>query len=127
MRRVTGKKRGGLLDSVLMVSEQPTQRDLPYPGIIISLSDEDYPSESVEPHERALVITVKVGPVDMRRIMIDNGTSVDILYSHAYLRLDLEGRKMEVGQEAPLYGFSNNPVNVVETIEPLVTFDIAPQ
>lgn len=34
---------------------------------------------------------------------------------------------MEVEQEAPLYGFSNDPVNVVGTIELPVTFGIAPQ
>lgn len=34
---------------------------------------------------------------------------------------------MEVGQEAPLYGFNNDPVKVVETIELSVTFGTAPQ
>lgn len=82
--RVTGKKHRDSLDSILTVSEQPARRDRPYPDIVISFSDEDYLFESMELHERALVITAQVGPVYMRRIMIDNGSSVDILYSHAY-------------------------------------------
>lgn len=125
MRRVTGKKRQGTLDS--MVSEQPVRRDRPYPGTVISFFDEDYPPESVEPREGALVITAQVGPVDMRRIMMDNGSLVDILYTHSYQRLDLEGRKMEVGQESPLYGFNNDPVHVVGMIELHVIFGMAPQ
>lgn len=58
--------------------------------------------------------------------MIDNGSSVDILYSHAYHILDLEGRKMEVGHEAPLYEISNDPVQVAGTIELPVTFGTTP-
>lgn len=81
----------------------------------------------MEPHEGALVITAQVGAVDMRRIMMDNGFSVDILYNHAYQRMDLEGRKMEVGQKAHLYRFSNDTVNVVGTIKRPITFGIAPQ
>lgn len=69
----------------------------------------------MEPHEGVLVITAQVGPVDVRRMMIDNGSLVDILYSHAYQKLDLDGRKMEVGQEAPLYRFSNDPIHVAGT------------
>lgn len=34
---------------------------------------------------------------------------------------------MEVGQEGPLYGFSNDHVHVVGTIELPVTFGTAPQ
>lgn len=34
--------------------------------------------------------------------MIDNGSSVDIIYSHMYQMIDLEGMKMEVEHESPL-------------------------
>lgn len=110
-----------------MVSEQPARREHPYPDTVISFFDEDYPPESVEPYKGALVITAQVRAIDMRRIMIENGSSVDILYTRAYQRLDLEGRKMEAGQEAPPYGFSNDPMNVVGTIVLLVTFGTTPQ
>lgn len=80
----------------------------------------------MEPHKGTLVITIDNDfSMDMRRKMINNDSSVDILYSHAYQKLDLEGGKMEVGQEAPLYGFSNNPAHVAGTIELPVTFGTA--
>lgn len=88
---------------MLTVSEQPARRERAYPGTVISFTDEDYPAESVELYEGALVIMAQVGLVDVKRMMIDSGSSVDILYNHAYQRLDLEGKKMDVGQEAPLY------------------------
>lgn len=59
--------------------------------------------------------------------MIDNEFSVDILYTHAYQRLDLEGREMKLGQEGPLYGFSNDLVHLSGTIELLVIFGTMPQ
>lgn len=105
---------------------QPTRRERPYLDTIISFSEEDYSPESVELHEGALVIFAQVGPLDMRRIMIDNRSSVDILYTHTYQRLNLEGRKMEVRHEAPLYGFNNDPMNMVGTIELPITFGTAP-
>lgn len=43
--RVTGKKRQGALDSVLQVSKQPIWNERPYPGMVISFTDEDYPLE----------------------------------------------------------------------------------
>lgn len=99
----------------------------PYPNTIIFFSNEDYPPDTVEPLEGALVITAQVGLVNMRRIMIDNGPSVDILYNHAYQRMDLEGRKMEIEQESLLYGFNNDLVHVIGTIELLVIFGTTPQ
>lgn len=109
------------------MSEQPAKRDRLYPGTVISFADDDFPSKFVEPHEGALMITAQVGPVDVRRIMIDNGSLVNILYTHVYQRLDLEGRKIEVGQESPLYGFNNDPVPMVRMIELPVTFGMVPQ
>lgn len=112
VRNVTGKKRHGLLDDVLSMSDQPVRQERQYSGTIISFSDEEYFSEPIEPHEEALIITGQVGSLDMKRIITDNGSSVDILYAHTYRRVDLEGKKMEIRQEPPLYGFSNNPFRV---------------
>lgn len=87
----------------MALSNQPLKGERPYPNTIIFFSDVDYSSDMVEPHEGALVITTQVRPVDMRRIMIDNGSSVDIIYSHTYQMIDLEGMKMEVEHESTLY------------------------
>lgn len=127
MDKVAGKKRWGYLDVVMTLAGKPPKAERAYPGSVISFTDEDFPSEPIKLHEGALVITTQVGSVDMKRMMIDNGSSVDFLYAHAYHRMPLDGRKIEIGQEAPLYGFSNDQVNVAGTIELPVVFGTAPQ
>lgn len=125
--KLVGKKRRSYLDSVMSVAGTLLKTDRPFPGTVISFTNEDYPSKTIEPHEGSLVVTAQVGSVDMKRMMIDNGSSVDILYAHAYQRMHLDGQKMEIGHEAPLYGFSNDPVKVAGTIELPVIFGTAPQ
>lgn len=79
VRKVTGKKLRGFLDAVLSGSYQPVRRERLYPGSVISFTDEDFLLKPIEPHEGALVITAQVGSMDMKRMMIDNGSSIDIL------------------------------------------------
>lgn len=67
------------------------ERPFPNINMLISFSDEDYPVDMVEPYECALVNITQVGSVDMRRIMIGNDSSLDVLYCHAYQWMDLEG------------------------------------
>lgn len=79
IRKMTEKMRRGLLDAVLTVSKQPSRRDRLFPDTVISFTNEDYPSESIEPHEGALAITAQVRTMEIKIIMIDNSSSVDIL------------------------------------------------
>lgn len=65
--------------------------------------------------------------MDLRRILVDNGSLVDVLYEHAYNRLDLGGRKLELCNEPPLYSFGNAPVPIARTIELLIIFSTTPQ
>lgn len=109
--------------AVHQVSAQP--KALKTTAIIFT--DEDYSSGMVTPHEDALVIIAQVGTMDLRRILVDNGSSVDVLYGHAYNRLDLRGRKLELCNEPPLCGFGNAHVLIVGTIELPVIFSTSPQ
>lgn len=59
--------------------------------------------------------------------MIDNDSSVDILYNYAYQRMDLEGQKMEIDHESPLYGFNNDLVHVAGIIKLPIIFGSASQ
>lgn len=90
---------------------------------MISFSNVDLPVEPVNLHERALVITAQVRLVYMKRIMIDNRSSIDVLYSHSYRRMYLNAQKMDISGESPLYGFRNDAVPVVGTIVLSVVFD----
>ncbi|XP_074376852.1 uncharacterized protein LOC141718368 [Apium graveolens] len=53
------------------------------PSPIISFSDEDSSPNIIRGHQDALVIIAKIGTNTVKKILIDNGSSVDILYQHA--------------------------------------------
>lgn len=67
-----------------------------------------------------LVITTNIVNYNISKILIDNGSSVDITYHHALHRMDLHGMQMELCKEAPLYGFGNKLVDITGTITLLV-------
>jgi len=64
--KIVGKKRRGYLDSVMSVADTPPKTDRAFPETVISFTDADYPSEPIEPHEGALVITVQVDLMDVK-------------------------------------------------------------
>ena len=44
------------------------------------------------PHDDALVVSIRVGDYNMHRVLVDNGSSIDILYYPAFqqMRIDKE-------------------------------------
>ncbi|GAV74830.1 hypothetical protein CFOL_v3_18310, partial [Cephalotus follicularis] len=53
---------------------------------VISFSEEDYEGVRL-PHDDPVVVTLLVELFTMKRILIDNGSSADILYKHAFDQL----------------------------------------
>ncbi|XP_074356700.1 uncharacterized protein LOC141696460 [Apium graveolens] len=58
-------------------------------------------------------------------MIVDNGSSVNVLFHHAFSRMDIGGRRLE-NSRTPLYGFAGNEVHVVGTIDMLVLFGSPP-
>ncbi|XP_074342599.1 uncharacterized protein LOC141680208 [Apium graveolens] len=87
------------------------------PSPIILFLDEDYGDRIIEDHQDALVITTKVGTNTVQKILVDNGSSVDILYYSAFKRMDLGDRKLNDARDAPLYGFIGNEIKVIGVID----------
>ena len=54
----------------------------------ISFSDEDL-WDVVQPHNDALVLTLRLQEYDVRRILIDPGSSSEIMYMELFDKLDL--------------------------------------
>ena len=57
--------------------------------LIIGFSDEDK-IETIQPHDDALVITLRIGGYDVKRVMVDQGSVVEIIYSDLYKGLNLK-------------------------------------
>lgn len=67
-------------DDVMIIQYEP------FPEQVISFSNKDF--EGLDPyHNEALVISLDVADNDVKRIIIDNGSSVNILFHHTLNRM----------------------------------------
>ncbi|PKU62402.1 hypothetical protein MA16_Dca028415 [Dendrobium catenatum] len=69
------------------------------------------------PHQDPLVISAGIGDpcYNVKRILVDNGSSVDVLFYSTFLSMGLSREKLQPAA-GPLYGFDNRPVRVEGTI-----------
>ena len=80
----------------------------------ISFTDED--AERIHhPHDDAIVITLLITDYTTRRVLINNGSSTDILYYPAFQQMRL-GRDQLRPVCSPLIGFGGMKVQPVGTI-----------
>ena len=103
-----------------------TKRPRKNPTPIISFSDEDFAEGLIKGHQEALVIIAKVGPNTAKKLLVDDGSAVDILYFNAFSRMNLGDRKLNEAKFPPLFGFTGNEFWVVGTIDLPVLFGTAP-
>ena len=70
-------------------SELKKARRNSYP--ILSFSEEDKIG-TTQPHDNALLITLRIGDYDLKRVMVDDGSATEIMYPDLYkgLKLKLE-------------------------------------
>ncbi|XP_074356670.1 uncharacterized protein LOC141696429 [Apium graveolens] len=96
-----------------------------YPEMMISFSSKVY--EGVNPnHNETLVVTLDIFDNEVRRMLIDNGSSINILFKHTVDRMKLGSVCSNECQEYPLYGFRNNLVSIQGTLYLPVIFGSAP-
>ena len=91
----------------------------------ITFTDEDA-SRIHHPHDDAIVITLIIADYSIRRVLVDNGSSVDILYYPAFQQMNL-GRDQLRPVHSPLVGFGGMKVQPVGTITLLVVVRTYPQ
>ncbi|KAK3019643.1 hypothetical protein RJ639_005005 [Escallonia herrerae] len=90
----------------------------------ITFSDED--SKDIQtPHDDPLVIIVRAGNFDVKRVLIDNGSSVEILFFDAFKKMNIPTDRLRK-MDTPLYGFSNHPVAAEGIIALPVAIDTPP-
>ena len=72
------------------------------------------------PHDDALVVSIQIEDYNTHRVLVDNGSSADILYYPAFqqMRIDREG---PVPTNAPLVGFGGIRVNPLGAVTLPVT------
>ena len=78
------------------------------------------------PHDDAIIITLLIADYTARRVLVDNGSSVDILYYPAFQQINL-GRDQLHLVHSPLVGFGGMKVQLVGTIMLPVVVGAYPQ
>ena len=90
---------------VLRVSDEP--RD-PSRSTQIIFSEEDV-HNNIQPHDDPMVISIQVANCRVRRVLVDTGSSVDILFKGAHEQLNLKNSYYN-SCTSPLYGFTGDSV-----------------
>ncbi|GAV60457.1 hypothetical protein CFOL_v3_03987, partial [Cephalotus follicularis] len=92
---------------------------------VISFSEADYEGVSL-PHDDPVVVTLQVALFTMKRILIDSGSSVDILYKHVFDQLRIPADQLRP-VKTPLMGFAREMVHPLGSIDLSVVVGMAPR
>ena len=63
--------------------------------LVLSFSDADKQG-TIQPHDDALVITLRIGGYDVKRVMVDQGSAAEIMYPDLYKGLGLKPEDLTV-------------------------------
>ena len=72
-------------------------------SLVMGFSDEDKIG-IIQPHDDALVITLRIGGYDVKRVMIDQGSAAEIMYPDLYKGLNLKAKDL-TPYSSPLVSF----------------------
>ena len=64
---------------------------------------------TIQPHDDAVVITLRIGRYDVKRVMVDQGNAVEIMYPDLYKRLNLRPKNL-TAYNSPLVSFDRKVV-----------------
>ena len=92
---------------------------------IIGFSEEDA-RHLYHPHDDALIISIRVGDYNTHQVLVDNGSSADILYYLAFQQMRIERERL-VPTNAPHVGFSGTRVYLLSAVTLPMMVDDYPQ
>ncbi|GAV59849.1 LOW QUALITY PROTEIN: hypothetical protein CFOL_v3_03380, partial [Cephalotus follicularis] len=90
---------------------------------VISFSEADYEGVHL-PHDDPVVVTLLVELFTMKRILVDSGSSADIMYKHAFDQLRIPVGLKSV--KTPLVGFAGEIVHLLGSIDLSMVAGTAP-
>ena len=74
----------------------------------LGFSDEDK-AGTIQPHDVALVVTLRIGGYNMRQVLIDQDSAVEIMYLDLYKGLNLKPEDL-TAYESPLVSFEGKTI-----------------
>ena len=88
---------------------------------MLSFSDEDMIG-TIQPHDNALVVTLRIGGYDVKKVLVDQDNKVKIMYPNLYKGLNLKPKDL-TAYDLPLLGFDGKVVILRGQIRLLVQAD----
>ncbi|GAV78298.1 hypothetical protein CFOL_v3_21766, partial [Cephalotus follicularis] len=92
---------------------------------VITFSEVDYEGIRL-PHDDSVVVTLLVELFTMKRILIDSGSSADILYKHAFDQLRIPADQLKP-VKTPLVGFAGEAIHPLGSINLSLVVGTAPR
>ena len=77
-------------------------------SLVMGFSDEDK-IRTIQPHDDALVIVLRIGGYDVKRVMVDQGRAVEIMYLDLFKGLNLRTEDL-TPYNSPLVSFEGNVI-----------------
>ena len=77
---------------------------------VLGFSDEDK-GGTIQPYDDALVITLRIGGYDVKRVLVDQGSAVEIMYHDLYKGLNLKPKDL-TAYDSPLVSFEGKTVTL---------------
>ena len=74
----------------------------------MSFSDKDKIG-TIQPHDDALVVTLRIGGYDVKKVLVDQGSGVEIIYPDLYKGLNLKSKDL-IAYDSPLVSFDGKVV-----------------
>ena len=84
------------------INQNPKRARVELP-LVMGFSDEDKIG-TIQPHDDALVITLRIGGYDVKRVMMDQGSAAEIMYPDLYKGLNLRAEDL-TPYSSPLVSF----------------------
>ena len=76
--------------------------------LVMGFSDEDK-IRTIQPHDDALVITLRIGWYDVKRVMVNQGSAAEIIYPDLYKGLNLKVEDL-TPYSSPLVSFEEKVI-----------------
>ena len=87
-------------------------------SLVLGFSNEDKRG-TIQPHDDALVVTLRIGGYDVRRVMVDEGSAAEVMYPDLYRGLNLTPQDL-TAYSSPLVSFEGISVIPMDMIRLLV-------
>ena len=77
-------------------------------SLVLGFSDEDKLG-TIQSHDDALVVTLRIGGYDVKRVMVDQGSAAEIMYPDLFKGLNLKLENL-IAYSSPLISFNGKMV-----------------